>query len=266
MSDYPIIDDNNYQQFCGDRCDMHGMFQPHQQLVAGYRGAFQDSRIPLIPRDQWGDRIRTLETHKARLHEQSADAGLKIRDQDGIPYCWIFGVCRSAEHSYLQSGRSIHLSPASCGSWITGFRKRGGWGSEALDGLSRWGCCTHDEWPQDAVDRRYNTDENQEIARQRMVLEWYVINTSAANWHDQIVSCLIQGYAVAAGFDWWRHLVCLTTAETNGQAAKYSDPDYGLENSWGSSWGGGPQGGYGAITGRKRRPGGAVVVTGVRML
>lgn len=258
-SDMVVINDDNFQQFINPvvdgevkDCTLQGMFAP--TLAAGYRGTFDDLQgVNLLPKSEWGDRIRQMEKD-GWLTERADDEGLRIRDQDGLPYCWIYGTCRSMEYALMLAGSKLDLSATSVGAWITNWRKRGGWGSEGIDGLARYGVCTLDEWPEASFSRSHDTAANREAAKTRRILEWYKLSNNKEQAWLETVSAILQGYTVGVGYNWWSHLVCGTFLKG------YTDPDLGIDNSWGSNW---SSGGRGLLSGSRKKPDGAVIVTAV---
>ena len=48
-----------------------------------------------------------------------------------------------------------------------------------------------------------------------------------------MVSCLIYGYAIAGGYNWWSHEVTLTKVYVVGK----DEFEIDVDNSWGKSWG-----------------------------
>ena len=258
----PVIDDNNYRNFIdptvdGDvmHCASRGMWVRDQ----GYAGTFADSGIPLIPESEWDDRLRQLEKDKADLPTFADEMGLPIRNQRNSNYCWAFGTCRSAEYALLQSGRNIYVSPFSVGGPIKNFRNRGGWGDEALDWMASHGWNTDEEWDADggasSINRRYYTEENRQKAATRRVTEYYKLSSGRRGWAE-VVSAVLAGYGVAAGYNWWGHLICITGLTVGSHNAI-------IDNSWGANWG---DRGRGELSGNRKYPDGAVVITAVTAL
>lgn len=254
-SNLAVIDDSNYAAFIDPtvdntvmKCASRGVWSPG--LCAGYRGDFADLGVPLIPEDQWRDRARMLEKNNRRIPDLSQELGLDIRSQGDSNYCWVFGTMRSAECNLMQEGVVGHISPFSVGAYVKNFRNVGGWGDQAMDYGARAGFNWHDEWPADggsrSISRRYATEENKRLAAQRKFLEYYRVQSWA-----EVVSSILQGFAVAVGYNWWSHLVCATWLTT--------DLDLGIDNSWGPNW---SNGGRGILSGRRKYPDGAVVITG----
>ena len=68
----------------------------------------------------------------------------------------------------------------------------------------------------------------QDNARLHEAVEWYDIETS----FDEVITCLLERIPVAAGLDWWGHLVCFL------DPVVLPDGSVGVlfQNSWGEDW------------------------------
>ena len=245
-------------------CKSFGMFSPgfaDDQVPEGCAGTFDDlESVPLIPESEWPDRIRQMEIDKTRLIDHAHDAKMAIRNQKRSSSCWGFGVARGIEYRLLTQGNQQYISPFSITAPVNGWRDRGGWGDSALKFAATSGYNLADEWPCESGWQRnfrdYYTAENKAVAKKRVVLEWYKLKSGRAGW-GQVVSCILAGHSVPAGFNHWGHLVDLTWLT--------QDLGAGFDNSWGPGYGGeGIMAGRGILKGRKKYPDGAVVITSVR--
>ena len=267
MGEMITIDDNNYKAFRSQtvdgvemKCASLGMWEPGYEQPGGYAGAFEDQQtIPMIPEDEWRDRIRQQEKDKTRIVDLADDLGMKIRNQRNSNYCWAFGTCRSVEYALLQTGVNKYISPFSVGAPIKNFRNQGGWGDQALDYMARNGFNFDDEWNAEggasSISRRYYTDENRAKAKERKVLEYYKLRSGSGEGWKQLVSCVLSGVAVGVGYNWWGHLVCAVGLNT--------DLDLLIDNSWGPNW---SSNGRGYLSGRRKYADGAVAITSVQAM
>lgn len=244
-SGYPVIDDNNFQNFIDVSVDGEmkatgywgGWERPEQKELAG---TFEELGIALLTDDEIKERVRQDETDKTRLIDLCDDAGLHVKNQKSIPYCWVFAVIRCLEIMRLiETGQKHFLSPASCGAPVKNFRAVGGWGSQALERLKTHGCNYSSDWDDTAINRSLLTPENIEKAKKNIVLEYY----SLESWQEH-KSCLAQRIPVASGLPYWSHEVCDTGLTIELQPV--------FDNSWSPQWG---KNGRGVRAGSKMHPG-----------
>ncbi len=202
----------------------------------------------IIPRSEWPDRIAEMERTKSRISDICDQAGLPCKDQNGTNYCWINAPTHCVEIVRLVQGQPmVILSPASAGGPIKGFRNVGGWGTEGLEWIVENGVVPVDKWPANAIDRRYYTAENKEIARKYRIVEWWDIPTT----FDAMMSCLFRRIPVAIGLNWWSHEV------TAVDPVKTGSNSFGarIRNSWGMNW---EDRGYAVLSESKATPDDAV--------
>lgn len=251
MPERIIINDSNYQQFINPvvdgevkKCSFRGMFRP-QSIVRAR--TFEDLKsVPLIPEADWDDHIDQLERDKATLKDFCLESGLEVLNQGQTNYCWINSPTFCAMIARLQeTGQCIRFSPASAGARIKNFRNVGGWGSEGLEFMIENGINEQDDWPANAIERRYDTPENREKAKKNRVLEYFHLKS-----YEEVVSCILSGVPVACGFNWWSH-------EVTGMYVTLRTHNLGIGNSWSPKWG---EYGYGELEGRKRIPDDAVAM------
>lgn len=205
--------------------------------------------LPVIPRSEWRDRIEFMDRHKLWPKDRGAYEGVKVKDQNGTNYCWIFGPTTAVEHTRASMGLPfVSLSPASAGGPIKNYRNVGGWGSEGLEYIIEHGLVPSSEWPDTAIDRRYDTPETRASREKYKVTEWWELQDRSLG---QLVTCLLYGFAVAVGYNWWGHEICCVKAHIKG-----SDTfEIEIQNSWSTNWG---QGGFGLLSEAKSIPDDAV--------
>lgn len=215
---------------------------PGYGSAAGY-GIEEFPRDLLIPEADWPGLIRDRKTSKSTLRDLAYRRGpVKIKDQDGLPYCWIFATTTAFEIARVVANEPhVPLSPASCGAKITGYRRRGGYGREAIEGIEKYGLVPSSLWPDVAVRQSLDTAEARaEAARYRATEWWYLPSWPA------IVSAILRGFAASVGLNWWGHQVCyLDLSVIDGEVC----PDFA--NSWGEQYG---DRGFGTLQGRRKYP------------
>lgn len=252
-----VIDDSTPDWMVEQICRTPPGYSTGLELARGAgEYAYGDVATPfpaelLIPRSEWQARIQEMEERKTRISDQVDQAGLPCKDQNGTNYCWINAPVHLIEvMRVLQNQELVILSPASAGGPIKGYRNVGGWGKEGLEYLVQYGCVPVDRWPANAIDRRYNTAENRQLALKYRVVEWWELRPRNV---DELMSCLLRRIPIAVGLNWWRHEVSYyDPVWLNGQ------PGVRHRNSWGMSWPQAQARGYGILQGSKMLPDDAV--------
>jgi hypothetical protein len=209
----------------------------------------------LIPMSEMEDRIKEMEETKSRVSDLCTQAGLPCQNQASTNYCWFHSPTYIVEvHQVVSNQPILDLSAVSGASRIKNFRNVGGWGREAVEWLVKNGVNTKSEWPENAIDRRYDTPQNRELAKTRLVTEF--IELRPRNMH-QLLSLLVRRIPVTGGFNWWRHQVSLIDPLWLDGA-----PAIRQRNSWGMQWG---AQGYGILQGSKALPDDAVAIVSNRL-
>ena len=222
---------------------------PEAYLSDGFATPFP---LPVIPRSEWRDRIEERERTGAKLRDVKEWAGFKSLNQGQTPYCWV-----NAPTQAMHYIRAIHgfphvpLSPASVGAKVKNFRAVGGWGSEALAYMLEHGIAPQEDWPANAIDRRYDDEQSKASRKLYFALEYWELKPRNL---DELVSCLLHGIPVAVGYNWWGHEVL-----ANDPVALDGSDRWAIEidNSWGSNW---SDNGHGLLEGSKMLPDEAVAV------
>lgn len=252
MPDAVTINDSNYHEFLSPIVD--GI-----RMGTGYLGMwpkppsrpkyFGDIGIPLIPEDEFVSRIRDQEQSRSNWYHVSIDNDIPCKNQASTNYCWINAPVHCAELiRFLQMMVYQSYSPASAGARIKNFRNVGGWGSEGLKWMIQHGVNLSSDWPDNAIQRSYDTPQSQEKALENRIVEFFILKT----WQE-IVSCILALIPVAGGYNWWSHEVTLTHLR--------EDMALGIRNSWGMSWG---DKGFGWLEGGRRIPDDAVAIVSLQ--
>jgi hypothetical protein len=251
MSAYPylIIDDDNYRDFTASMV----------QRTTGYRGfqnpdsphEFRAGRPvgPTIPRNEWTERVK--DGQGSFLSDIVKAQGIKSKDQGSLGYCWVYGSTRAVEvQRAIQGFTFLDLSPESVGGPVVGWRNRGGYASEAFDQLQEFGACesSYMDAPHSLSPKRWKAGWQQNALQYRAT-QWYEIGTS----FDEVYTMLLNRIPVAAGLDWWGHLVCFL------DPVVLPDGSFGVlfQNSWGVDWPTAGAHGFSVLTESKATPDGA---------
>ena len=81
---------------------------------------------PIIPMDQWPDRIADLERNKATLRHVWADSPIGVLNQSRLPYCHAFSPALAIMlMRHVQGLPYVQISAGSIGGPVTGYRARG---------------------------------------------------------------------------------------------------------------------------------------------
>lgn len=192
---------------------------------------FEESELPtIIDRSEWPDRIAEMD----RIRGWGTNRIVwPARNQQRTNYCWFNGPCLAAEvAAALQGLPHAEWSAASGACIVKSFRNQGGFGADAVAFLVKPGVCSTDLWPNAAIDRDYDTNEADADRVNHRVREWIDVPTDRQAFAAG-TTCLLLGYALAVGYNWWRHEVAAVRVVQLGRDS------YGWEirNSWGDDWG-----------------------------
>ena len=202
----------------------------------------------LVPQSEWEARIKDMADSKSRLSDICDQAGLKCKDQGQTNYCWANAPTHCIEIlRCVQNQNMVSLSPASVAAVIKNYQNVGGWGEEALRFIVDNGAVPTSMWPDNAIERKYDTAETKEVRKLYRVTEWWELRPRTVS---ELISCLINRIPVAVGYNWWGHEVtAVDPVWVNGAIG------IRIRNSWGMVWG---SKGYATLTGQRMLPDDAV--------
>lgn len=208
----------------------------------GYAGAarpFPDEL--LIPESFWRDIIAERKARKSTFRDRMKRAGMKVKNQSNLNYCWVFAPTSAVEGTWINQGQPyVELSPSSAGAVIKNGRNVGGWGREAIEYLADVGVAPDSAWPSLSRDVRLDTPAMRATKGKFRVVDWYVIPDRS---RKHLISAILRDLLPAIGLNWWRHEVLACDADwIDGEACPV------ILNSWGESWG---DQGFGVLQGNR---------------
>lgn len=233
----PVITDENYQDFLLETGSRGGMGirgyekRNYQEYPDGSLKSLRRFSFPLIPENEWADRIEEREKNKATYYDLWMHQELPVLSQSRTNYCWINGVVHGVWGVRARNNQPfVYHSPAWTGAKIKNYRNVGGWGGEAIEGINKYGMPSTEFCPANAIDRRYDTPEARANAALHKIPEQEELQDRN---FKQMMTALFLFFMVPAGLSWWSHLVCFT------DPVIISPGNYGVRfiNSWGANWG-----------------------------
>lgn len=242
----------------------------------GYRGwngaRFADRNrnpspvLATIPRALWAEAICNL--GPANLKDAYP---LPAKDQNGLGLCWAYGSTRVVEVKRLALGLpSLELCPESVAGPLTGWRDEGGYAAEAFAQIEQYGIAIQSLCPNPhALNPRLWDPSWQANAKSHEAVNWYDIEQAdRLPNYDEVVTCLLNRTPVAAGLDWWGHLVAFLAAiilppDVNCAVNTPTGHKVGVlfQNSWGTDWPNAGDNGYAVLVEQLATPDGAAAPT-----
>lgn len=236
-----VIDDSNAHEFVAEIKDLSGPFGSglieRDYKINGLGTYAPATKQEVFPRTKWDDLIKRQDENQSSPWHHHKASDVTILDQNGYPYCWMFGTVAGVMNRYAIQGLDVpHLSATAPAAQGKGYRQQGGWAGEAIGYIKQFGIPTVQTWPEHSLDRSLaNNHEQQLDAARHGIVTFEEIPAKA---FDVAMSMLLDPYnpsPVTMGLMWWGHLVC------GLRAVKISSREYGIliVNSWKKTWGDG---------------------------
>jgi hypothetical protein len=245
-----IIDESNYANHINPIVDgnpvSRGLVQRNFNThPVGYLGgicpAMEGVNIPLIPRNEWSDRIKDLVATKSQLSDirLTGNKGNPIPslDQNGKGYCWAHSSTAAVMLTRAIMGEPyVPLSAYAVACMEKNFRDEGGWGAESLEFISNRGVPSSEFWPMQSMSRANDNPATWEnAARHKVVDGWVDLQQDQYDRKlnfDQVATLLLCRVPVVCDFHWWGHSVCAL------DLVEPSPGQFGVRilNSWGDDW------------------------------
>jgi len=219
----------------------------------GYLGMtappFSIDDMPLIPMEEWPERIKEGEAKKSFISHMYAvgNFGQKIPslNQGTEGYCWSYSTAACIQALRCNANLPYHqLSGHSVAAVIKNFVNEGGWGAASLEFATKRGYVPTSLWPERSMSRQHDTPANWEVAKLFRVTEGWVDLQPAVYDRDmsaqQVGTCLLNRIPVIGDFMWWRHSVGvfdLVDSYPNRSATDIRRYGTRIQNSWGEEFG-----------------------------
>ena len=275
-----VIDDDNYMDYVGKKTIVDGAIKAKGLIPRDYtehpQGSYKSTipydpdTMPLIPREEWSERIADMVAAKSRTGDIRNTflngSHIPALDQNGQGYCWAYSTTMCVMMSRMLSNMPyVRLSAHSVAWTIKNGRDQGGWGAQSADFIQERGVMPTNVWPEKSMSGgTLNTAENWAKAEPFRIYEaWMDLTPRQYDrdmTFDQVMTCLLNNIPVVGDHNWWGHSVCLVDAHELDSRKSLTDPDrWGTAtiNSWSDNWG---TNGYGIIRGRKGIPDGGLAV------
>lgn len=281
-----IIGQDNFQNYCGNV--FHDGEQKKFGLIprdyAKYPvGCYAKSvamrnvtNVPLIPMEEWPERIRERERTGSQMSQLRLKANgggpIPSLDQDGYGYCWSHSTVSTLLLLRMMMGLPyVRLSAFAIACIIKNYADQGGWGAQSMDfvtsgfnrnGRTYLGVPSVKYWAEKSTDRSNDNENTWRDAALYVVTEGF-IDTEAAQYDrqlsaQQVGSLVLQDIPCVGDFNWWGHsvgIVDLVDVYPNRSARDISRYGTRIWNSWKDSWG---TLGMGVLKDRQAWPDGAV--------
>ena len=247
-------------------------YSAHPQGCYAAAPAWSIDDMPIIPMEEWPERIQALEATKMRISDfiDRGNLGQPIPsyDQNGQGFCWTYSPtgCVTAMRA-IQNMPYIRLSAHSVACKIFNFQDRGAWSCLALDYIREHGIVPESLWPAKSMNRQLDTPDNWKAALDFRAAEGWMDLKPAAYDRDlsrlQVGTALLNRWPICADYMHMGHAMCtvdLVDVYPNKRATDFSR--YGTKhwNSWTDRYG---VRGFGIFKDSKAWPDGGAAIRSV---
>ncbi len=245
----PVIDSINASRYINPIVDGHQrlcslMPRDMSRYPEGHTGFAALRPFNQYTKAQIIERIKQRDAARSGLRHILDSKKVPCKDQDGLPFCWIYSGVHTVEIAYAVQGDGyVPLSATAAGTMITGGQSRGGYGAEAIEFLSKHGTCREQDWPEHRVDLRYRNSKVDEISQQNIITDWGELPSGNL---DQLAAAVLNNFPVTIGLSWWGHQVTIIDVVLLANDII----GFVFDNSWGTAWG---DNGRGVLTPDKAR-------------
>lgn len=290
-----VIDDENFDATCRNQ-KIDGLPVQYTLIPRDYNahpvGSYNKgpgmravTDVPLIPMEEWPERIKELAATKSQISDFRNVSGpnggpIPSLDQNGYGYCWFHSPTSAAMLLRAIAGLPyVRLSAFAGACIIKNFADQGGWGAAGLDffvnGLTKngrkyLGVPSVQFWPEKSTNRALaNDDAVWQDALNHVITEGFIDLDAAAYDRklsiQQQGSCLLHKIPTVLDFNHWSHSVAGMDLVDVDPGLSARDPmRYGqrIWNSWKDSWG---ANGTGVLTRNKAWADGATAPRAIKV-
>jgi hypothetical protein len=236
ISRFKIIDDSNAAEYATQVADGAMSSGYVARNYARNPFGFYAPRYAgeVIPRSQWSDLIKRQDDNQTSPEHWAINGKVPILNQNGLPYCWMYGVVGAVMCAYAQTGRlAPHLSATGPAAQGKGWREQGGWAGEAIEYIEKFGIPELKYWPEHSMD--LSLPSREDVKASSTLHKTVKFKELPSQNFDIAMSVLLDPVnprSVTLGLSWWGHLVYAT------KAVEISRGKFGMliRNSWDYSW------------------------------
>lgn len=194
---------------------------------------------PLIPMEEWPDRIADLDRTGGWAHDRWKDSPIGVGDQDGYSWChaWAYAWHYMIQRA-IQGLPYIEMSASSIGGPVTNYNKdRGAYILDDLEQGVKVGLASTEFVPMrdyHKSSRKPGADDNSALHK---ATEY--VDLGQRGFQRQ-GSKLLLGKSTSDGFDWWGHAipaVRLRYLNNGRKATDHLSYDKLILNQWGTGFG-----------------------------
>lgn len=190
--------------------------------------------LELIPENEVKSRILDRQQEQGSRRQFGEDAGIKVKFQDRLNFCWMFSGVSGLEYARAMAGLPHEiLSPSSGACPVTGFRNVGNSMEAGLQRLVGKGVATVDYVPEVTLSNRdFRPGWEKNALKHRAEIFVDVMSKQDGEMDRRLTTLLLNDYVVPFGLYSMKHAmlyidVVMIDENTIG---------YVVQNSWGTNW------------------------------
>jgi len=231
-----IYDETNYQELVKSTVAAGGAFgsglNPESEQP-GFGALCEPIEYGNVPRSEWKDRIEYAERMGLFPEAWFKRGKVQVLNQANWPYCWMYGVVGAMQARYAMNGHEAPHLNAFFPAWLgKNGASRGGWGTEALQYIERFGVPAMGVFPGQPTNRvQFDRHEVRESAKLHKVWKFRELQRNSL---QALMNMWLSDrpLPVSQAYNWWGHLVYAIKPVVIGANS------FGtlIVNSWGTNW------------------------------